>query len=69
MCQKPTERKSPQKVPTVFNGISKRFGLPYEGDKIVNPEELKKQIADGLLFGHPDSTEMLAQSNSFGGLE
>ena len=58
---------SPEEFSLVFTELTKRLGLLFAGDKIVIPEEFKKQEADALNFGHPGSTEMLAQSKFSGG--
>ena len=56
------EEKDPDGFSPVFSEITKLFGLLVAGDKIVVPEELKRQVVDELHFGHLSSTKMLAES-------
>ena len=37
----------------------------YLQEKLVIPEELKKQLVDALHFAHPNSTKMPAEANIF----
>ena len=46
----------------VFGKITKRLGLLSAGDRTVIPEEWKGPVLDGLHFGHPGSTKLLAES-------
>ena len=59
------KERAPEEISPVFIEFTKRFGLLFAGDKIVRPEELKKQVVDTLHFGHPELTKMLAESNIF----
>ena len=47
------KEKAFEKFSPVFSKITKRLGLLFAGEKIVVPEELKRQVVDALLFGQP----------------
>ena len=58
------KERAPENFSPVLSKVIERLGL-FTGDKIVIPEELKKQVVEALHFGHPGSTKMLAESNIF----
>ena len=51
------ERCRKKEFSPVFGEITERFGLLFAGDKIVVPEELKREVVDALHFGHPCSED------------
>ena len=59
------KERAPDELCPVFTNLTKLIGQLIAGDKIVIPEELKKQVVDALHFIHPGSTKMLAESNIF----
>ena len=66
ICQRNNKQKrAPKEISPVFSQLTERFGLLFPGDKIVWPEELKKQMVEALHFGHPGLAKILAESNIF----
>ena len=66
ICSRKNKKKrAPEKFSPIFTKLTERFVLLIAVDKIVLPEELKKQVVDATYFGHPGSTKMLAEANIF----
>ena len=62
--RKKPKRGSSRKDSSIFVELTELCSL-FAGNKVVKPEELKKQVLDALHFGHPSSTKMLAEGNIF----
>ena len=60
-----SKKKAAVDFSPIFSKITERFGLLIAGDRIVVPDELKRQVVDALHFGQPLSTKMLAEGNKF----
>ena len=54
-----------EKFFSVLGKNTGRFGLLFDGDRIVFPDELKRTVVDALHFGHPGSTKMIAGDSIF----
>ena len=59
------KERAPKEYTPVFCKVTERFVSTLEGDKLVIPGQLKKQVVDGLHFLHTGSLKMLAESNNF----
>ena len=49
----------------VVSGPTERLAFLFAGDRIVIPQEIKKQVVEAVHFGHLGSTKMLAECNIF----
>ena len=56
---------APESYRTVFEKLSKKWGLTFNEDRIIIPTELRKKLLDTLHFRHAGSTKMLAESKIF----
>ena len=57
ICVRKKQKKSAsEELSPAFSKITERLRLLFPGDKIVVPEELKRQVVDALDIGHPVST-------------
>ena len=61
--QNKQKERSFEEISPTLSELIERFGLFFEGDEIVIPEELKKQVVEALHFGHPGSMKWLAKNN------
>ena len=54
---------APEEFTPVFSEITGRFGLLFVSDRIVVPEELKREVVDAVHFRHSGSTKMIVENN------
>ena len=65
LITKSSKEASPQKFSPGFTKLTEPFSLLFARAEIVVSEELKKQVAHALHFGHPGLTKMLGDDNIF----
>ena len=56
---------SPEAYRTTFEKLSNKWGLTFNDDRIIGPNELKKKLLETLHFGHAESTKMAPEAKIF----
>ena len=49
----------------IFEKLSNKWGLTFNDDRIIEPNELRQKLLETIHFGHAGSTKMAAESKIF----
>ena len=56
---------APQTYRRIFEKRSNKWGLSFNDDRLVVPNELRKKLLETLQCGHAGSTKMVAEAEIF----
>ena len=56
---------APKAYQLTFEKLSNKWGLTFNDDRMIVPNELRRKILEKLHFGHAGSTKMAAESKIF----
>ena len=56
---------APEAYRTTFEKLSNKWGLTFNDDRMIVPNELRKKLLETLHFGHAGSTKMAAEAKNF----